>query len=91
MKKDKHKTVVIFRKFKKGRDILALFPYIDGGLYFCGSYQHVGQHSSADYDGCIKISTPAKKSEYSDLKKELENLGYNLKVQKRANRNLMYK
>jgi hypothetical protein len=84
MIKDTHKTVVVFRKFKEG-DVLALFPSeeeaYNGG--FCESYQHVGQHSGADYTHCIKITKPAKPSEYAALKRELEGIGYNLDVKLR--------
>jgi hypothetical protein len=84
MKKDNWITHVIFRRFKEG-DIIALFPYDKydiAGLY-CGSYMHIGQHSGADYTGLVQITKPAKESEYNDLKKELEGIGYNLKVIKK--------
>ena len=80
---DKHKTKVIFRKFKDG-EVLALFPelieYPNGN---CESYMHIGQHSWADYSGCIQITKPATEAEYSDLAKELESIGYNLLIRKR--------
>lgn len=47
------------------------------------SYQHVGQHSSADYTHCVAKSRKATPEEYSDLKKELEGLGYKLNVVQR--------
>ncbi len=78
------KTVVVFRKFKDDGSIVALFPheinYFDG---CCESYQTVGQHGAANYGYCISISVPAKPAEYASLKRELEQIGYNLKVQKR--------
>lgn len=69
-------------------EVIALFPEIpteNDGRY-CQSYQHIGQHCGAGYHGVISTSVPATKSEYKDLKKELEKLhGYNLKVvQKRT-------
>ena len=83
MKKDKFKTEVIFRKFSDG-DILALFPYDVVPINnFCNSYMHLGQHSEADYLGCIKDTKPASKKEYQSLFKELESIGYNLKVIKK--------
>lgn len=88
MKKDTAK--VIFRKFRGG-DILALFPYEYEGNGFILSYQHVGQHSAADYNAMIRNSKPAKPDEYSDLFGELEGLGYNLQVIQRAVHRLMYK
>lgn len=85
MKKDDVKTEVIFRKFKNG-DVIALFPYeIEDYHANCLSYEHNGQHSAADYWHCIAKSKPAKLNEYTDLFKELESLGYNLKVRQKIN------
>ena len=90
MEKDKHKTDVVFRydstKDWKGT-IFALFPHEVAdfkGNVTC--YQHVGQHSAADYGYSIQTSRLAKPSEYSDLKKELNSLGYNLNIVKKQNR-----
>ena len=83
MTKDTFKTDVIFRKEKDG-EILALFPHIvDTFTGYVMAYAHVGQHSPADYNHCIKISKPAKPEEYKDLLNELQGLGYNLRVIKR--------
>lgn len=82
MDKDAEKTRVIFRKFKDG-DILALFPEIDEGGACVESYQHVGQHSGADYNGCMRVTVPATPEEYKDLVVELECIGYNLLIRKR--------
>ena len=73
---------VIFRKFKNG-EIIALFPEIAGNMdpSTMMSYQHVGQHGAADCIGSTKLATP---DEYSDLAKELETIGYVLKVCKKA-------
>jgi hypothetical protein len=79
------KTIVVFRKFKKEGDIIALFPHEDfspSGLE-CMSYQHMGQHSSADYDFCMRLSVPATEEEYKPLLNELLRIGYDLKIQKR--------
>ena len=91
MKTDVEKTDVIFRKetrdTKWENEIFALFPY-DVHDFFsghCASYQHIGQHSPADYDMCIQNSIPAKGDEYKDLKSELESLGYNLNIIKKRN------
>lgn len=80
-------TKVIFRKYRKGGDILALFPEVpaDNRGHYCQSYEHVGQHGAADYYGCIhKLTVPAKPVEYADLMAELEHRGYCLLVVKRA-------
>ena len=83
------KTEVIFRKEKSGDykgTIYALFPYevetYRGDVLY---YQHIGQHSAADYFHCIRTSVPAKPGEYADLKRELEGIGYDLKIIKRRN------
>ena len=89
MEKDNFETEVIFRidttpDFKG--TAMAIFPYEintlggDVMLYF-----KVGQHSSGDYYTCIKTSRPAKESEVKELKKELEFIGYNLKVIRKRN------
>ena len=82
-------TDVVFRKFKNGnKEIIALFPNQKySNRTYCSlieSYQHVGQHGSADYYHVAANSTPATIEEYSDLYLELvEKVGYNLKVYKR--------
>ena len=81
-------TPVIFRKWPKseGGDIIAIFPTETGTLdpYTSSSYEHVGQHGSADPVGLIQRTTPAKPSEYADLLAELESVGYDdLKVVQR--------
>ena len=85
MKNPNNKTAVVFRKFKEG-DIIALFPYeIDSGTCIM-SYQHMGQHSGADYDSVIKCTKQAKQKEYRDLYTELVGIGYDLEIIKRQNR-----
>lgn len=78
-------TPVIFRKWKprkefdeEGGDIIALFPADPGtnDPYTCSSYEHIGQHGSADPQGVMQATVPAKPSEYADLKAELEGIGY---------------
>jgi hypothetical protein len=89
MKTNEPKTVVIFRRFKKENDIIALFPYeIENGRH-CMSYQHIGQHGGADFDVCVKNSVPAKPEEYNDLQKELISIGYNLEIRRKANRRII--
>lgn len=70
-------TKVVFRKWNKGDDIIALFPEQTNRInLMVGSYMHVGQHSDADYDGVISATTPAKESEYAELLAELKSIGY---------------
>ena len=89
MQKDTNITDVIFRvdttpDFKG--TVYALLPHEcatrNGEVT---SYQHVGQHSIANYNGCIMSSRLATPSEYADLKAEMESLGYNLNVIKKQN------
>ena len=81
---DDHETIVIFRKFKEGGDIIALFPFKDfDNKGNCMSYQHLGQHGAASYSYCIDISVPAMPNEYQSLLNELQRIGYNLKIRKK--------
>ena len=82
LEKDTEQTLTIFRKDPDG-EVFALFPEDEGAPGYSMSYQHIGQHSSADYRLCIRRSKPASPEEYADLKEELESIGYNLKIRKR--------
>ena len=90
MKKDAHKTKIIFyneiTRDAEGneldRTVLAVFPEItNNGYKLC--YAHVGQHSemAPEY---VKDMPLADEAEYKDLFNELENLGYNLWVLKQG-------
>lgn len=84
---DKHKTKVVFRKFKNKDipELIALFPEESyRHEYMTGSYMHIGQHGDCDYHAVISMTTLAKPGEYKDLKTELESIGYNLLVRQRA-------
>lgn len=90
MKKDDYKTDVMFRKditknFKG--EIFAVFPNnpdtYEGNVT---TYQHVGQHSTGDYQVCLQQSKPATAKESADLKREMEGIGYDLNVVCRQNR-----
>ena len=89
MEKDNYVTDVIFRvdttKDFKGV-VYALFPHeVNDSKGSILSYQHVGQHSSVDYQHCISKSRLASDTEYKELKEELESLGYNLRVVRKQN------
>lgn len=77
---------VIFRKFKQGGDIIALFPeQVNKTNLTIGSYMRIGQHSDADCTGVIAATTLAKESEYAELLAELKSLGYeDIRVMKRC-------
>jgi hypothetical protein len=88
MKKDKHKTKVLFLIERPevidgkdiGSNVFAYFPEIDEGKGRKMCYAHIGQHSvcHADYAAECK---PARFAEFKDLMCELESLGYNLDIQ----------
>ena len=81
---DTEKTRVVFRKFKRGGDIIALFPYLSEGGAAVESYQHTGQHSGADYNGVMRVTKPATPTDYQSLKIEHESIGYNLLIRRRS-------
>jgi hypothetical protein len=83
-------THVVFRQFQD--EIVALFPYEawDYDENYCAAYSHIGQHSAADYGHIISKSKPLQPEQYAELKSELESIGYNLKVLKRANSRKRY-
>jgi hypothetical protein len=76
------KTRVIFRIWPREGDVIALFPDLPANYdpYLCESYQHVGQHASADPLYCIRVTKPASYADYNFLQTELEMIGYDLKV-----------
>ena len=79
-------TDVIFRKYKKGGDIIALFPYmVENGRGDVMSYEKIGQHAGANYDAVMTMTKPATKTQYKPLAVELTQIGYKLKVIKRRN------
>ncbi len=80
-------TKVVFRKWNKGGEIIALFPEEpwnpDKGTV--ASYMHVGQHSDADYHYMLGKTRPASEDEYRPLLAELIDIGYDdLRVMKRC-------
>ena len=86
MKKDKHKTIVVFLKDNTDTAyngyITAYFPSEkysqEIGVY--NSYSHIGQHSACSYDFAKNKCKIANEVEYKDLFNELESIGYNLEV-----------
>jgi len=78
--------VVVFRKWRDGFGVIALFPEIPTDLYgyYCESYEHVGQHGGADFHGVIMNSRPANTEESADLVEELRIIGYELRPIRRA-------
>lgn len=92
-------TKVIFRVWNNGfqtahfianiSNVIALFPEeasTVGHPEFCQSYEHVGQHGAASPLLTHGHTRPATQEEYEPLKRELESLGYKLKVMARMSR-----
>lgn len=82
MTQDTEFTIVIFRTFKSG-EVIALFPEERLHLDLCKSYMHVGQHDSAEYNQVMSRTKPSCPEEIAPLKREIESLGYLLKIRKR--------
>ena len=82
---NQEKTTVIFRTWKDTKTVIALFPGMnyesgDTNRGMCMSYEQIGQHGEADYDGVIRGTVPSEQHEYEDLHLELVSLGYDLDV-----------
>jgi len=75
------KTKVIFRI--DGDEVVAVFPEDTTQSGSLGCYAHVGQHSNCTYGWYLTKTKPASPDQYEGLKKELEQIGYVLHVQKR--------
>jgi hypothetical protein len=95
MEKDNYITDVMFRADKAGDFkgvVFAILPHeiatLDGSVTF---YTHFGQHGSADYHYSILKSRPATEQEYSDLKREMEGLGYDFKIVRRRDQTKLLK
>lgn len=88
MKPTEPKTKVIFRIWpkSKGGEVIALFPALAGTnqAHTCLSYQHIGQHGSADMAALSRAIPLASREQYRDLLQELRRMGYNLQIAKRA-------
>lgn len=71
-------TPVIFRKFRKDSEVIALFPYIVGtnDERTCQSFLHVGQHGAADVNIMMHYTVPASEAEAHGLIVELTSAPY---------------
>lgn len=90
MRTKPEKTIVVFRKWKDTGGVIALFPTIPSDLHgwYCESYEHVGQHGSADFHGVMQATTPARRKESLSLRRELRHIGYRLAPVKRTSRSM---
>lgn len=84
MKQDKHFTRVAFRKFEDG-SVIAIMPddiWLDGrNNTLLTSYMHVGKHGGCSHELLTELDIAVRK-EYKDLWRELESLGYKLRLYK---------
>ena len=81
---------VMFRTVQHGPfrgDVTAVFPTIPAnhrGDMTC--YAHVGQHGACGREWMLSDTRPARPEEYAALKRELESIGYRLRVIQRSPR-----
>lgn len=85
MTPDTHITPVVFRAERSVKDeVTAVMPCepanYNGRHMTC--YAHVGQHGACGHEW-YATTRAARPEEYADLLKELESLGYRVKVYKR--------
>lgn len=79
-------TLVRFVYDKDSGEVVAVFPQLKYNRKLYGErmlvcYAHIGQHSSCVKDWAYDKNRPlATPQQYAELKKELENIGYKLKV-----------
>lgn len=85
MEQNNDETVVVFRVWNRGGDVIALFPELPGSSdpSTCLSYECAGQHGHADTSIVRGSTRAASEAEYAPIKRELEVLGYSLLVQNR--------
>lgn len=79
-------TLVVFRRWRDTGSIIALLPADPSDIngWYCLSYERIGQHSGADYQGVVHATRPATDEEAASLAEELTRIGYNLQPIKRA-------
>lgn len=82
-------TMVIFRRWRDGGTLIAIFPQIHAGGGLCQMYESVGQHGGGDYSGVMAQTVPALYNEPDvlTLRAELEGIGYMLTPRQRISWN----
>lgn len=75
------KTTVVFRKFIKTGEIIAVFTNLGYPDYTMKkehklSYMHVGQHGECNYEFIKSVTVISYYEEYKDLLEELKSIGY---------------
>lgn len=83
MTEERTKVKVVFRVIEG--EVVAVMPEMPGtSEYDCTSYAHVGQHGAASLD-LLRSGRPARPDEYASLLRELDSIGYDVRVVKRVN------
>lgn len=80
---DEDITRVLFRAEIGGAhagDVTAVFPDLPCPRNTLTCYAHIGQHSACSRAWIRESTRPATPQEYAPLKRELESLGYELRV-----------
>ncbi len=75
------KTAVIFRRWRRSGDVIAIFPEDPGTMdpSTCSSDEHVGQHAACAPKLLLDFTVPARPREYRRLAEELQRIGYRLR------------
>lgn len=61
-------TIVVFRRWREGGEVVALFPFQPEAGGRCQSFMHVGQHAAADYARTLAATEPASAVESADVR-----------------------
>ena len=78
-------TPVLFRV--SSGEITAVFPSEPANRYAITCYAHIGQHGACTLEW-YGTTRAAKPDEYASLARELESIGYRLKIYRRMTRGL---
>lgn len=78
-------TLTKFVKEKQNGEIVAYFPQLNYNKRLYGTstktcYAHIGQHSACSVDYINNNCVKATKEEYTPLLKELQSIGYEIKI-----------
>lgn len=83
---------VLFRRWLDGfNDVFAVFPTLPADINgnYVTTFSHIGQHGMAFYPVVLMKSRPAtREEEYQELKRELEGIGYRMRVVRRVTRQM---
>ena len=78
MEEEKVKVIVNFRYVPEYDEVVAVFPFEKDNLKMMVCYARIGQHSNCTQEWIDECTIQCPKQLYQDLKKELEDIGYEL-------------